>query len=106
MDLLPYWNLRERPFETTWDTRFFFQSRDHDEALDLLTFHEEGEPIQGFIMVATLEKETRVPSGLKGALAQVPVWQQIHDFTLVTAGGHCTHYLAFGRAVLIGLGSP
>jgi general secretion pathway protein A len=38
MDLLPYWNLRERPFETTWDTRFFFQSRDHDEALDRLTF--------------------------------------------------------------------
>ena len=28
MDLLGYWNLRERPFEATWDTRFFFQSRD------------------------------------------------------------------------------
>jgi general secretion pathway protein A len=38
MDLLPYWNLRERPFETTWDTRFFFQSRDHDEALERLAF--------------------------------------------------------------------
>ena len=38
MDLLQYWNLRERPFEPTWDTRFFFQSRDHDEALDRLTF--------------------------------------------------------------------
>jgi general secretion pathway protein A len=38
MDLLSYWNLRERPFETTWDTRFFFQSRDHDEALERLTF--------------------------------------------------------------------
>jgi general secretion pathway protein A len=38
MDLLAYWNLRERPFEPTWDTRFFFQSRDHDEALDRLTF--------------------------------------------------------------------
>ena len=38
MDLLSYWNLRERPFEPTWDTRFFFQSRDHDEALDRLTF--------------------------------------------------------------------
>ena len=38
MDLLAYWNLRERPFEATWDTRFFFQSRDHDEALSRLSF--------------------------------------------------------------------
>jgi len=38
MDLLTYWNLRERPFEPTWDTRFFFQSRDHDEALSRLGF--------------------------------------------------------------------
>jgi len=38
MDLLAYWNLRERPFEPTWDTRFFFQSRDHDEALNRLSF--------------------------------------------------------------------
>lgn len=38
MDLLEHWNLRERPFEPTWDTRFFFQSRDHDEALNRLAF--------------------------------------------------------------------
>jgi general secretion pathway protein A len=38
MDLLAYWKLRERPFETTWDVRFFFQSRDHDEALSRLGF--------------------------------------------------------------------
>jgi general secretion pathway protein A len=38
MDLLAYWNLRERPFEPTWDIRFFFQSRDHDEALSRLAF--------------------------------------------------------------------
>ena len=38
MDLLEYWNLREKPFEPTWDTRFFFQSRDHDEALNRLSF--------------------------------------------------------------------
>jgi general secretion pathway protein A len=38
MDLLTYWELRERPFEPTWDTRFFYQSRDHDEALSRLTF--------------------------------------------------------------------
>jgi general secretion pathway protein A len=38
MDLLSYWNLLERPFETTWDVRFFFQSRDHDEALSRLGF--------------------------------------------------------------------
>jgi len=38
MDLLSYWSLQERPFETTWDARFFFQSRDHDEALNRLGF--------------------------------------------------------------------
>jgi general secretion pathway protein A len=38
MELLPYWNLQERPFEATWDTRYFFRSRDHDEALNRLTF--------------------------------------------------------------------
>jgi general secretion pathway protein A len=38
MDLLAHWNLRERPFEATWDTRFYFQSRDHDEALNRLSF--------------------------------------------------------------------
>ncbi len=38
MDLLAYWNLCERPFEATWDTRYFFGSRDHEEALNRLTF--------------------------------------------------------------------
>ncbi len=38
MELLEYWGLRERPFEPTWDTRFFFQDREHDEALSRLTF--------------------------------------------------------------------
>ncbi len=38
MDLLSYWNLQERPFEATWDTRYYFQSRDHDEALSRLSF--------------------------------------------------------------------
>lgn len=37
-ELLAYWNLRERPFEATWDTRFYFQSRDHDEALNRLAY--------------------------------------------------------------------
>lgn len=37
-DFLAYWNLRERPFEATWDTRFYFQSNDHEEALSRLTF--------------------------------------------------------------------
>lgn len=38
MDLLEYWKLRERPYEPTWDTRFFFQGRAHDEALNRLSF--------------------------------------------------------------------
>lgn len=38
MEFLEYWNLRERPFEATWDTRFFYRSRDHDEAFSRLSF--------------------------------------------------------------------
>lgn len=38
MDLLSYWQLRERPFETIWDSRFFFPSRAHDEALNRLRY--------------------------------------------------------------------
>ncbi len=38
MDLLSYWRLNERPFEPTWDTRFFFEGREHDEALSRLGF--------------------------------------------------------------------
>jgi general secretion pathway protein A len=37
-DLLSHWNLRERPFEATWDTRFFFPSPRHEEALNRLCF--------------------------------------------------------------------
>jgi general secretion pathway protein A len=37
-DLLTHWKLRERPFEATWDTRFFFQSPRHEEALNRLAF--------------------------------------------------------------------
>ena len=36
MDLLRHWNLRERPFEATWDTRFFYAGPDHEEALSRL----------------------------------------------------------------------
>ena len=38
MDLLRHWNLRERPFEATWDTRFFYAGPDHEEALSRLLY--------------------------------------------------------------------
>lgn len=38
MDLLAHWGLTERPFEPTWDTRFFYQGREYDEALSRLDF--------------------------------------------------------------------
>ncbi len=38
IDSLQYWGLKERPFETTWDVRFFYQSHAHAEALDRLLF--------------------------------------------------------------------
>lgn len=36
--LLEYWHLDERPFEATWDVRFFFPSTQHQEALERLHF--------------------------------------------------------------------
>jgi general secretion pathway protein A len=38
VEFLEHWSLRERPFEPTWDPRFFFQGRAHDEALQRLSF--------------------------------------------------------------------
>ena len=38
MDLLQHWNLRERPFEATWDARFFYAGPDHEEALSRLLY--------------------------------------------------------------------
>ncbi|MBL6765913.1 MAG: AAA family ATPase [Verrucomicrobiae bacterium] len=38
MELLAYWKLRERPFEATWDTRFFYPGRSHNEALHRLQY--------------------------------------------------------------------
>lgn len=38
MELLAYWKLRERPFEATWDSRFFYPSRSHNEALHRLHY--------------------------------------------------------------------
>lgn len=38
VEFLEHWRLRERPFEPTWDSRFHFQSRAHQEALERLSF--------------------------------------------------------------------
>ncbi len=38
MELSRHWNLRERPFEATWDTRFFYGSPNHLEALNRLIY--------------------------------------------------------------------
>jgi general secretion pathway protein A len=38
MDLLRHWQLRERPFEATWDTRYFYAGPDHEEALNRLLY--------------------------------------------------------------------
>jgi len=38
MDLLRHWNLSERPFEATWDTRFFYAGQEHEEALSRLVY--------------------------------------------------------------------
>jgi len=38
VEFLEHWRLRERPFEPTWDARFFFQGPMHSEALNRLSF--------------------------------------------------------------------
>ena len=38
MGYLEYWNLKEKPFEELCDTRFFFESEDHREALDRMLY--------------------------------------------------------------------
>ena len=38
MDLMTHWQLRERPFEATWDARFFYASEEHNEALNRLLY--------------------------------------------------------------------
>jgi general secretion pathway protein A len=38
VEFLEHWGLRERPFEPTWDARFYFQGRAQDEALSRLGF--------------------------------------------------------------------
>jgi general secretion pathway protein A len=38
MNLLQHWCLAERPFEATWDTRFFYAGPDHEEALSRLLY--------------------------------------------------------------------
>ena len=38
MDFLEHWQLRERPFEATWDPRFFHASPEHEEALSRLQY--------------------------------------------------------------------
>ncbi len=38
MGYLQYWKLKEKPFEELCDTRFFFESDDHREALDRLLY--------------------------------------------------------------------
>jgi general secretion pathway protein A len=38
MDFITYWKLKEKPFEEIGDTRFFFESEDHREALDRMLY--------------------------------------------------------------------
>jgi general secretion pathway protein A len=38
MGYLRHWNLKEKPFEELCDTRFFFESDDHREALDRMLY--------------------------------------------------------------------
>lgn len=38
MDILSFWNLKERPFEDLRNPRFYFESEDHREALERLLF--------------------------------------------------------------------
>ncbi len=46
VELLSFWRLSERPFEATWDTRFFFRTEEQDEAFHRLNFLVAEESMQ------------------------------------------------------------
>lgn len=69
-DLLHHWKLTSRPFEAPWDTRFFFRSAQHLEALDRMTYLVlEGSMNMGLITGEIGCGKTMVRSVLQHSLA-------------------------------------
>lgn len=50
MDLLKHWRLLERPFEATWDSRFFYGSAHHLEALNRLLYFAKERSMNAFLL--------------------------------------------------------
>lgn len=94
MDLLPYWNLRERPFEATWDTRFFYQGRDHDEALSRLTFLVSEETMNIGLLTGEI--------GCGKTLTRAVFTQRLDErrFTVVTQENSCFNFIDLLGAIL------
>lgn len=44
-DLLSHWHLKEKPFEAAWDTRYFYPSETHTEALQRLLYAVQEETL-------------------------------------------------------------
>jgi general secretion pathway protein A len=69
-DLLHHWKLATRPFEAPWDTRFFYRSAQHMEALDRMTYLVlEGSMNMGLITGEIGCGKTMVRSVLQHSLA-------------------------------------
>ena len=76
-DLLNYWNLALRPFEAPWDSRFFYASKQHGEALDRLLYLVEERSMN----IGVLTGEIGCGKTLTRAVLQSEVASQ--DLTIV-----------------------
>ena len=54
MDFLRHWNLCERPFEATWDARFFYASANHKEALNRLLYAAEERSLNACLLTGDI----------------------------------------------------
>jgi general secretion pathway protein A len=77
-NLLQHWNLVTRPFEASWDARFFFRSAGHLEALDRLTYVAQ----EGGMNFALLTGEIGCGKTITRAMLQHEL--PASDFRLVT----------------------
>ena len=67
-DFLQHWRLNTKPFEATWDTRFYYRSPQHQEALDRLLYLASEKTMNlGMLhlQVRTLEMQKAARAALK-----------------------------------------
>ena len=54
MDTLEYWGLKEKPFEENADPKFFYQSKDHEEALERMNYVIENDNMNMYLLTGEI----------------------------------------------------